>query len=61
MSFPRALTTALMAGWIARGDGTGGEFLAIAAIGGFLWYVAPDPLPDAIKRGLEAFARDYRR
>ncbi len=61
MNFARAFVIALMAGWVARGDGSGVEILAAAAIGGFLWFLAPDPLPSVIKRGLEDFAKDFRR
>lgn len=61
MSFPRGCIIALMAGLTAHGDGDAADLFVVALIGQALWWLAPDPLPGAIKRGLEDFAREYRR
>lgn len=36
-------------------------FILIYVVGRLLWGTAPDPLPGAVKRGLEDFAREYRK
>jgi hypothetical protein len=60
MTFTRAWTIAIMVRLLDRSDGVGGVLLAFAVTAP-LWYLTSDPLPAAVKRGLENFAREYRR
>src|SRR3546814_14890668 len=61
MTFTRATILAMMTAMLVRGPATGGHDLAVIASCGILWWFTTDPLPEAIKRGLEDFAREYRR
>lgn len=61
MNFGRAFITAVMAELLMRGDGGMLHHFAVLAIGGVLWWLNPDPLPDAIERGLDAYRRKHQR
>ena len=60
MSLPRTIIGACLAGGIAHADDLStAAFCVLVAI--FAWAWTSDPLPGAIERGLEDFARRYRR
>ena len=67
MSFWRAVIVAFMAAGFTAAlqsypdEGWFAIVLVTWAIGGFLWSFSDDPLPDATRRGLEAYARTYRK
>lgn len=61
MNFGRGLIIALMAELLMRGDGGLAHHLAVAAVGAVLWWLNPDPLPDAIERGLDAYRKKHQR
>jgi hypothetical protein len=60
MTFTRAFVIAVMTSLLLRDSSVEG-FAAAIGLGGFLWLFTTDPLPAAVKRGLENFAKDYRR
>ncbi len=69
MTFGRANVIAWMTALITRlvlypPAGLGATILLVAlitAIFGLLWRLHPDPLPGAVRKGLEDFAKEYRR
>ena len=61
MTYGRAVTIALMVVMLDRAYPEPLGVLALVLLFYFLWMWTSDPLPDAIRKGLEAFARDYRR
>jgi len=61
MTFARMLIAAWMTAEFVRHE-EGGARLAIVAAAAVVWWLATtDPLPAAITRGLEDFARKYGR
>lgn len=61
MSFARAFVIAVMAGVITRSDDLVTGAAVAWLVGGVAWLFLTDPLPGAIRRGLEAYAKDYRK
>lgn len=68
MSFTRAFLLALMTGLQTHLQMHHPGFVAsillslmIFAAFGALWHINPDPLPGAVRKGLEDFAKEYRR
>ncbi len=60
MTFTRALILAFMAGDFAKNDGVGQHLVAVL-IAAVLWFtLTSDPLPAAVERGLQSFAKRYR-
>jgi hypothetical protein len=60
MTFTRALAIAFMAGEFAKNDDWGPR-AAAALIAAAVWlFLTSDPLPAAIDRGLQSFAKRYR-
>ncbi|MEN2746445.1 hypothetical protein [Sphingomonas sp. T9W2] len=60
MTFGRALVTALLAGGLAHAQ-TGDAALQMVAVWFLAWQFTSDPLPDAIRKGLNDFAKEHRR
>lgn len=60
MTFQRAVVIAVMTDIMVTGQGTWASVAAVV-LGGALWFFTDDPLPGAIERGLEDFARKHRR
>lgn len=60
MNFQRAVVIAVMTDIMVSSNEIAVSLVAVAT-GGVLWFFAPDPLPGAIERGLEEFARKHRR
>lgn len=60
MTFTRALLIAFMAGEFAKTDDLM-RHLVVVLIAAALWFtLTSDPLPAAIDRGLQSFAKRYR-
>lgn len=60
MSFARAVLIAFMAGEFASSSDPV-EHLTAIAIAAAIWFgLTTDPLPAAVERGLQAFAKRYR-
>ena len=60
MTFGRALLIALFAGALARAHSMETSVI-LACLFWAGWQFTSDPLPGAIRKGLEEFAKDYRR
>ncbi|WP_242115495.1 hypothetical protein [Sphingomonas lacusdianchii] len=60
MTFGRALITALLAGGLSHAQ-TGDTVLQMVAVWFIAWQFTSDPLPDAIHKGLNDFAKEHRR
>lgn len=68
MTFERAYLIALLVVAMQEIGSTGATVIEKAALSGllylgirFIWNLFEDPLPGAIRKGLEEFAKDYRR
>lgn len=60
MTFARALITAFMTAAFVRSDDPA-NMAAAAALSAMAWFfLTSDPLPGAVDRGLQCFARRYR-
>lgn len=60
MTFGRSLITALLAGGLAHAQ-TGEAACFVVLIWTGAWQFTDDPLPDAIRKGLNDFAKEHRR
>jgi hypothetical protein len=64
MTFNRAIVIAMMANLFGHCDGRGMElifeYVLVMLIGSILWHLTTDPLPGAIERGLDAYAKKWR-
>lgn len=60
MNFQRAVVIAVMADIMSSSSELAVSLLAVG-VGAALWHFTPDPLPDAVAKGIEDFARKHRR
>jgi hypothetical protein len=60
MTFGRALLIALFAGGLARAS-SGETGVVLACLFWMTWQFTSDPLPAAIRKGLNDFAKEHRR